>query len=177
MRARSWLAAMLLASTAITASPGLHAQAPSPAQKDAPAWVSGPKARPTVDDPVIARREYEIASKLRCLVCQNESIAESRAPLAVDLRTKVREQVAAGRSDEEIIAWMTARYGEFVLYQPPLRAATVPLWFGPFALLLAGGLIAWRVVRARRAIGSQPPLSDDDRARAAELLRGGEKVK
>ncbi|MCS6945039.1 MAG: cytochrome c-type biogenesis protein [Sutterellaceae bacterium] len=126
----------------------------------------------TVDDPVALARELRLAAQLRCLVCQNQSIADSNAELARDLRQKLREQIAAGKSDEEIIAFMTARYGDFVLYRPPFKATTALLWLGP-ALLLAGGmLLVVRLVKARRHIATE--LSPEERARAQRLLAGAE---
>lgn len=130
------------------------------------------EALPTLNDPVAAKREVELAKQLRCLVCQNETIADSRAGLAVDLRNKLREQMAAGKSDEEIIAFMTERYGDFVLYRPPLKATTVLLWVGPFLLLAIGILIGWRAVRARTRSARPEPLSAAERERAERLLRG-----
>lgn len=130
-------------------------------------------AVPTENDPVAAKREVELASKLRCLVCQNQTIAESNAGLAVDLRNQVREQIAAGRSDREIVDYMTARYGDFVLYEPPFKPLTVLLWFGPLLLLAIGIFIAMRVVRARRSLAAEAPLSEADRVRAEKLLQGG----
>jgi cytochrome c-type biogenesis protein CcmH len=130
------------------------------------------QAQPTLNDPVAAKREVELAKQLRCLVCQNETIADSRAGLAVDLRNKLREQMAAGKSDAEIIAFMTDRYGDFVLYRPPLKATTVLLWVGPFLLLAIGVLVGWRVVRARAATARPQPLSAAERERAERLLRG-----
>lgn len=129
-------------------------------------------AVPTENDPVSARREHELASQLRCLVCQNQTIADSNAELAQDLRRQVREQIAEGRTDREIIEFMTARYGDFVLYQPPFKATTVLLWLGPGLLLLTGALVAVRVVRARRALADEAPLSEAERERAEQLLRG-----
>lgn len=127
-------------------------------------------AVPTAQDPVAASRAVRISEQLRCLVCQNQTIAESSADLALDLRQQVREQIAAGRSDDEIIAYMVARYGDFVLYRPPLKATTVLLWAGP-ALLLTGGLVILaRVSRSRRRLAEDPPLSAEDRERAARLL-------
>ena len=97
-------------------------------------------------------RFQALTKVLRCLVCQNESLADSNAPLAADLRRDVFEQMQAGRSDEEIKAWLTARYGDFVLYDPPLHASTMLLWFGPIAVLVAGGIaIAFAVRRRARA--------------------------
>jgi cytochrome c-type biogenesis protein CcmH len=133
------------------------------------ASASAQQAVPTLNDPVVAKREVDLAKQLRCLVCQNETIADSRADLAVDLRNKLREQIAAGKSDAEIIEYMTARYGDFVLYRPPMKDTTLLLWFGPLLLLALGAFIAWRVVRARRAV--QAPLTADERARAEALLQ------
>jgi cytochrome c-type biogenesis protein CcmH len=130
------------------------------------------EAVPTLNDPVVAKREVELAKQLRCLVCQNETIADSRAGLAQDLRQKLREQMAAGKSDAEIIAFMTERYGDFVLYRPPLKATTVLLWTGPFLLLAIGALIGWRVIRLRARSAAPAPLSAADRERAERLLRG-----
>ena len=118
----------------------------------------------------LERREVAIAAELRCLVCQNQSIAESNADLARDLRQQIREQLKAGKSDAEIRDFMTARYGDFVLYRPPLKAGTVLLWFGPFVLLGLGAVVVTRIVRARRA---GVALSDAERVRAAELLGRG----
>ena len=134
--------------------------------------VAANEAQPTLNDPVVAKREVELAKQLRCLVCQNETIADSRAGLAVDLRNKLREQMAAGKTDAEIIAFMTERYGDFVLYRPPLKATTVLLWAGPFMLLALGILIGWRVVRARARAARPEPLSAADRERAERLLGG-----
>jgi cytochrome c-type biogenesis protein CcmH len=139
--------------------------------------VTADEAQPTLNDPVAAKREVELAKQLRCLVCQNETIADSRAGLAVDLRNKLREQMAAGKSDEEIIAFMTERYGDFVLYRPPLKATTVLLWVGPFLLLAIGILIGWRAVRARTRSARPEPLSAAERERAERLLRGEGEVK
>jgi cytochrome c-type biogenesis protein CcmH len=115
----------------------------------------------------LERRELAIAAELRCLVCQNQSIAESNADLARDLRQQIREQLAAGKSDAEIRDFMTARYGDFVLYRPPLKGGTLLLWFGPFLLLALGALVIARIVRGRRA---SVTLSDEERARATALL-------
>ena len=139
--------------------------------------VAADEAQPTLNDPVAAKREVELAKQLRCLVCQNETIADSRAGLAVDLRNKLREQMAAGKSDAEIIAFMTERYGDFVLYRPPLKATTVLLWVGPFLLLAIGLAIGWRAVRARAKAARPEPMSAADRERAERLLLGEGEVK
>jgi cytochrome c-type biogenesis protein CcmH len=111
-----------------------------------------------------------ISERLRCLVCQNQSIAESHAELAVDLRRQVREMLAAGKTDKEILAYMVERYGDFVLYDPPFQTTTLLLWGGPAALmLLALGGFAW-TVRLRRKQAGPTILSEEDKARARALL-------
>ncbi len=127
-------------------------------------------AVPTEKDAVYASRAVKLEEQLRCLVCQNQTIAESNAELAQDLRKQVREQIAAGKSDAEIIDFMTSRYGDFVLYRPPLKATTVLLWAGPALLLVAGFGVLVGVLRKRRAVQEPPPLSDDEHERAARLL-------
>jgi cytochrome c-type biogenesis protein CcmH len=116
----------------------------------------------------LERRVTDLAHELRCLVCQNQTIADSNAPLAVDLRNQIREQLAAGKSERDVVDFMVARYGDFVLYRPPLRASTVLLWVGPFVFLIAGFWFLARVLRRRRI--SEPQLSDAERSRAAKLL-------
>ena len=116
------------------------------------------------------QRAVRLAEQLRCLVCQNQSIADSAAPLAVDLRREIKEQIGKGRSDPEIVKFMVERYGDFVLYNPPLKATTLLLWFGPLALLLVGAIVLIRNLRQRRQV-SVAPLSDEEARAAAELLR------
>ena len=128
------------------------------------------QARPTADDPVLEERVLNLSRELRCLVCQNETLADSRAELAVDLRNQVREQMKAGKSDEEIIAFLTARYGDFVLYRPRVRPVTYVLWFGPFILLLAGLVMLFRYVKRRRDVIVDTPLSPEQRRQAKALL-------
>lgn len=111
-----------------------------------------------LEDPALQARFESITRDLRCLVCQNESIADSNASLADDLRRQVREMLIAGRSDTEIFDFMTARYGEFVRYNPPLEGKTWLIWGAPFVLLLVGGVVTFRIVRAR----SRLPLDLDD---------------
>jgi cytochrome c-type biogenesis protein CcmH len=127
-------------------------------------------ARPLADDPVLEAKVLDIAHELRCLVCQNETIAASHADLAVDLRTQIREQLQAGRSEAEILDFMVARYGDFVLYRPPVKPVTWLLWGGPFILLLAMSLWLWRMLRRRRAMAEATPLTDEERRRAQALL-------
>ena len=109
----------------------------------------------------------DVASELRCLVCQNQTLADSNAPLAVDLRNQIREQLKAGKSEREITDFMVQRYGDFVLYRPPFKASTVALWTGPFLLLALG---AWLFYRRLGKTTAQPPLSTAERSRAAKLL-------
>ena len=120
------------------------------------------------DDPALDRRVADLGAELRCLVCQNQTIADSQAPLAVDLRNQIREQLKSGKSEQEIKDYMVARYGDFVLYRPPLKASTVALWAGPFVLLLLGFWLFYRRVARRRA--PEPRLSAAERERAAKLL-------
>ena len=114
------------------------------------------------------KRTAALADELRCLVCQNQTLAESNAPLAVDLRKEMREQLAQGASEREVREFMVARYGDFVLYKPPFKASTAALWLGPFALLFAG--IVLLVRRVRRPREPEPALSAAERERAAKLL-------
>jgi cytochrome c-type biogenesis protein CcmH len=128
------------------------------------------EAQPVGADPAIERRAMDLAQQLRCLVCQNQTIADSNADLANDLRQKIRQLLAQGASDDQVRDYMTARYGDFVLYRPPLRPVTLLLWFGP-VVLLGGGLAALFIVLRRRALlldDADP--GDDDERRALELL-------
>jgi cytochrome c-type biogenesis protein CcmH len=116
----------------------------------------------------LEKRVATLAHELRCLVCQNQTLADSSAPLAVDLRNQIREQLKAGASERDVIEFMVARYGDFVLYRPPFKATTLALWLGPFLLLGLGAWILYRRVSRRRA--AAPSLSAAERARAAKLL-------
>ena len=135
----------------------------------APAAV-GKDAVPTAQDPLAAERAVALAGKLRCLVCQNQSIADSNADLAVDLRRQIDEQIAGGKSDREILDFMTTRYGDFVLYAPPFKATTALLWLGPALLMVAGLLGARRALRERTRAAAVRPLTADERKRAEALL-------
>ena len=123
----------------------------------------------SADDAALDKRVMDLAAELRCLVCQNQSIAESNAGLAVDLRNQIREQLARGASEREVADFMVARYGDFVLYRPPLKASTFFLWFGPFVLLIAGIYVLIRRIRRQRTMNGQ--LSEADRLRAEQLLK------
>lgn len=133
--------------------------------------IAAQEAKPNAEDPVLEKRVLALSHELRCLVCQNETLADSRADLAVDLRNEIREQMRAGKSDNEIIAFMTDRYGQFVLYRPPVQPTTYLLWFGPFALLLGGLAFLYRTLSRRRELIVDRSLSAADRSRAAELLK------
>ena len=124
-------------------------------------------------DPAVEQRLKALAEELRCLVCQNQTIADSSAPLAVDLRNQIRDQIAQGRSDTQIRDYMVERYGDFVLYRPPFQASTLVLWLGP-PLLVAGGIAAFiLVVRRRRvAVESDPPALAPRRRKELETLLG-----
>ena len=121
----------------------------------------------TAEDPALEARVMEVTSELRCLVCQNQTIADSHADLAVDLRNQVREMLRRGDSREQVVAYMTARYGDFVLYRPPLKESTALLWFGP-ALLMGAGLVVLAVVLRRRARLPDESFESDEDAPEAQ---------
>jgi cytochrome c-type biogenesis protein CcmH len=122
------------------------------------------------NDPVLEARVMVIAEELRCLVCQNETIAASHADLAVDLRSQIRIKLSQGQSNQQILDFMVARYGDFVLYRPPLKASTVLLWVGPFALLLlAGGVLAFNI-RRHRGTANSSSMTEAEQRRAQQLL-------
>ena len=132
------------------------------------AWAG--EAAPAAADPELEKRVNRVSEELRCLVCQNQTLADSNADLAVDLKNQVREKLKQGMSEREILDYMVARYGDFVLYRPPVKGTTLVLWFGP-ALLLVAGLAALFVrLKRRRSLAAPAALSQDERARAAALL-------
>jgi cytochrome c-type biogenesis protein CcmH len=135
------------------------------------ASASAKEAQLSAADPVLEERVMKLSKELRCLVCQNETLADSRADLAVDLRGQIREQMQAGKTDKEIIEYLTQRYGKFILYNPPIDPTTYLLWFGPFVLLLAGLAVLFRYLKRRRELIIDQPLSADDRLRAETLLK------
>ena len=135
-----------------------------------PAFSYAGEAKDMAADPVLEKRMIGLAENLRCLVCQNESLASSHSDLADDLRREVREQMQKGLSDKEIIDYLVSRYGDFVLYDPPVKKSTLVLWFGPFALLLLGiGVLVYQL-RKRKSLIVETVLSDTDAQRAAALL-------
>jgi cytochrome c-type biogenesis protein CcmH len=135
-----------------------------------PPAATAADAVPTETDPVAAKRAVKLSEKLRCLVCQNQSIADSNAELATDLRRQIREQIAAGKTDDEIVSYMVNRYGDFVLYQPPVKGTTILLWVGPALLLFAGFFVLIRNIRRRPA--TELPLTAEEHERARHLLAG-----
>lgn len=129
------------------------------------------EAAPVAEDPEIERRMIHLSEDLRCLVCQNESLAGSRADFANDLRREIREQMKDNKSDKEIIDFMVARYGDFVLYRPPVKPTTIVLWFGPFVFLAAGAILLFFYLKRRRRQIEDPALSDKQRQQAEALLK------
>lgn len=119
--------------------------------------LAGAEAQPLADDPAVEARLKTLSQELRCLVCQNQTLADSNAPLAEDLRREIRELIAKGMTDKEITDYLVARYGDFVRYRPPLKTQTVLLWVGPTLLLLAGLGGLWWSLRKRNAL-----LPDDN---------------
>lgn len=135
--------------------------------------LAAKEAAPAAADPVLEKRVMALAEELRCLVCQNQTLADSNASLAEDLRNQIREKMREGQSDKEVVDFLVERYGDFVLYRPPLKATTILLWFGPLLLLATGFTVLLRRVRRRRQ-ADEPGMTEEDRRRAAELLAGGE---
>ena len=134
-----------------------------------PVFAQAGEAQDMAKDPVLEKRMVGLAENLRCLVCQNESLASSHAELAEDLRREVRELMQKGMSDQEIKDYLVARYGDFVLYEPPVKGFTLLLWLGPFALLMGGlGVLVFQLRNRRKMVTDT--LSPEAEARAAALL-------
>ena len=127
-----------------------------------------------LSDPALEMRARDLMKEVRCVVCQAQSIAESDAGIAEDLRRLIREEIAAGKSDDEIRDFLVARYGDFVLFKPPFRPATWILWLGPFVILVFGGLFLFLFLRRRPTMASPAPLTGDERARIEAVLAGGD---
>ncbi|HJV25482.1 MAG TPA: cytochrome c-type biogenesis protein [Aromatoleum sp.] len=137
-----------------------------------PLAASAGEAEPLAHDQALEERVMQLSHSLRCLVCQNQSIAESNAPLAIDLRNQVREQFLAGKDEQAVVDYLVARYGDFVLYLPPFKGVTLLLWIGPGLLLIAGaGWLGWRL--RKRASEPTHKLTAEEHARAMALLEGG----
>lgn len=132
--------------------------------------VNAQEAKPLQDNAVVEAQVQRLASQLRCLVCQNQTLADSHAELAQDLVQEIREMAAKGMTDKQITDYLVARYGDFVRYRPPLKASTVLLWLGPFALLLAGGFGLLIQLRRRQAMIVDAPLTDEEARKVRELL-------
>ena len=131
------------------------------------------EAVPVAEDPEVERRMVTLSEDLRCLVCQNETIAASRADFANDLRREIREQMKANKSDKEIVDFMVARYGDFVLYRPPVKSTTLFLWFGPFIFLLVGATALFVYLKRRRKQVEDPVLTEQQLKQAETLLKEG----
>jgi len=128
------------------------------------------RAQPA-DDVQLEQRMQALTQQLRCLVCRNETLADSPADVAEDLRRQIRDQMKAGKSDQEIIAFLTQRYGDFVLYKPPVKSTTYLLWFGPFVLLIGGTFLLYKYLGQRRRMIADKPLTEEERKLAEELLK------
>ncbi len=135
-----------------------------------PTFTYAGEAKDLAKNPAIEKRMVDLAQNLRCLVCQNESLASSHAELAEDLRQEVREMMEKGKSDKEIVAYLVARYGDFVLYNPPVQRNTLLLWFGPFVMLLIGAVLLAFQVRKRRRTIQDVVLTPEAQERATALL-------
>jgi cytochrome c-type biogenesis protein CcmH len=135
-----------------------------------PVVLMAEEARPLAANPAIEAQVHRLSEELRCLVCQNQTLADSSAPLAEDLRNEISEMAAKGLSDQEIIDYLVARYGDFVRYRPPLKTTTALLWLGPFALLLGGGVGLIIILRQRQRQGVDAPLTAEESRKVAELL-------
>jgi cytochrome c-type biogenesis protein CcmH len=133
------------------------------------------EAVPLADDPVVEQRLIAISEEMRCLVCQNESLAGSRAELAQDLRRELRTLIRQGKTDAQIRDFMVERYGDFVLYRPPVKPSTIALWVGPFVLMVAGVIVLLVFLRRRNRALGRDELSEDETRRAQALLREGER--
>jgi len=136
-----------------------------------PGLAMSQQAIPVAEDPEIEKRMLALTEDLRCLVCQNESIAESRADFSNDIRREIREQIQANKSDDEIIDFLVDRYGDFVLYNPPMKPTTLLLWFGPLILFVVGVWFLIAYLRSRRVQIEEVSLSEAQRKKAEALLK------
>ncbi|MFO1264067.1 MAG: cytochrome c-type biogenesis protein [Rhodoferax sp.] len=137
--------------------------------------VMAKEAVPLADDPLVEQHLIAISEELRCLVCQNESLAGSRADLAQDLRREIRGLIKQGRTDDEIKTFLVSRYGDFVLYRPPVKPSTWLLWAGPFGLAVVGVVALMLYLRRRNQdLGDETALTEEERKRAEKLLQEGE---
>jgi len=130
------------------------------------------EATPMAKDPEMEKTVNKISAELRCLVCQNQTIADSHAELAVDLKNQVREMVASGKSEDDIVAYMVKRYGDFVRYRPPVNQATFLLWAGPFLLMAIGIFFLFLNLKKRRTVVTDAPLSDEESGLFDAMVEG-----
>ncbi len=133
--------------------------------------LSAQEAQPLQADAAVEAQVQRLSNELRCLVCQNQTLADSHADLAQDLQQEIREMAAKGMSDQAIIDYLVARYGDFVRYKPPLNKTTSLLWLGPFALLLAGGIGLLLMLRRRQVMQAEAPLTAAEAKQVRELLK------
>jgi cytochrome c-type biogenesis protein CcmH len=168
----------IAADAGATAAAGIPAGTPAGTPAATPAATPGTPsgvARPNAADPVLEKRLQSVTKELRCMVCQNESIADSHAPLAVDMRNEIRDQLKSGMSERQVIEFMVERYGNFVRFRPPLDWTTIALWFGPALLMVAGFGVLLSQLRQRRtlaAVRAMPDLSAAERAALDALAAG-----
>jgi cytochrome c-type biogenesis protein CcmH len=137
-------------------------------------WSHAGEAPLLAEDPIVEQRLLLISEELRCLVCQNESLAGSRAGLAVDLRREIRTLITDGKSDQDIMDFMVSRYGDFVRYRPPFNPVTWLLWLGPLLLLVIAVIALFRMVRGSQRAGPAQPLNEEQRKRVQSLLKDPE---
>jgi len=135
-------------------------------------WLYAGEAKPVAEDPVLEARVSALSEELRCLVCQNQTLQDSHAPLAIDLKNQVREMLAAGKSEKEVVEYLVARYGDFVLYRPPLKATTLLLWVGPLVLLALSLFGLLRHIRRQGRESAAAASIDADAAQRADALLG-----
>lgn len=134
------------------------------------ASVLAKEAQPLAANPEMEKLVNDISGELRCLVCQNQTIADSHAALAIDLKNQVRQMVASGKTQDEIVDYMVQRYGDFVRYRPPMKPTTYLLWVGPFILLIVGVALLISNLRKRKQVIADAPLSADESDRLQTLL-------
>lgn len=135
-----------------------------------PLMASAKEAAPLAADPEMEKLVNDITGELRCLVCQNQTIADSHADLAVDLKNQVRDMVAKGQTQDEIVAYMVKRYGDFVLYRPPFKPTTYLLWSGPVLFMVLGLFILIYNLKKRKTVIAEAPLSEEEHARIDSIL-------
>lgn len=141
-----------------------------------PVLALAQETKPGAQDLAVESRVMALSQDLRCLVCQGESLADSNADLARDLRQEIREMVLQGKSDRQIKDYLVQRYGDFILFRPPVKSTTLFLWYGPFLLLTVGTAALFLILKRRRSRTLEPELSEEELARARSLLDGGKQA-